>query len=230
MDSFDEEVLLRLTADLQAMVKEHVRFVRIADQNTTDFEKCLHALISFPHFVQSICEIPSSFTTIAAPTVAVFGALGGRMDHTLHALRVVSRAACGDYCDPGSKRQFLQIALVDRQNVITGLRPYQPYRLVRNMKYEGKICGVVPFGNSCSFEQPSDLKNLPPILQRLQSVSVPSPFISAVSKGLRWELDGLCLGLSSPGIISSSNESVDAEFHCVDIVGNGPMLWISNLT
>lgn len=116
-----------------------VRFIRIKDQDCTDFDKCMHLILSFLA-MRSLC--------LGLTRVVVLGSKGGRLDHELSALNALCRFAAKNCSCPQCKGkevpQTWQVVLSAPTHTTLCCPPGTDLWFKRNTAAEGKVVGVVP--------------------------------------------------------------------------------------
>ncbi|RKP05561.1 thiamine pyrophosphokinase [Thamnocephalis sphaerospora] len=105
-----------------------VEVCRIADQNSTDFEKCIRRLEHWEH-EHCLTESPVSLMPII-----VLGALSGRFDHCMHAINVLHK-----------QRSARRIYLMSEASVAFLLDEGE-HTIHVDRSLEGPTCGLLPVG------------------------------------------------------------------------------------
>jgi thiamine pyrophosphokinase len=159
--------------------KNMVRFVRIKDQDCTDFDKCMHLILSYLS-MRNLC--------LGVTRVVVLGSKGGRLDHELSALNALCRFAAKNCSCPQCRAkevpQTWQVVLSAPTHTTLCCPPGTDLWFRRNTAAEGKVVGVIPM---CG----------------------PRKGIELVTEGLKWNFDPSWTKDTECGwgaLISTSNE------------------------
>ena len=166
-DSIDEQTLRYYKSLPQ------VEFIRTQDQNATDFSKCVRMMVDKHRSMEHLL---------------VFCSLGGRFDHSMgiiHTLFILNDAYPN-----------LQVYLLAEQDITFLLHANHANRIHVQSTYSGRICSLLPFGQSARVR----------------------------TRGLKWNLDG-SQELSFTKLVSSSNTYESETTAYVDVETDKEIIW-----
>ncbi|CAF1033820.1 unnamed protein product [Adineta ricciae] len=155
-----------------------VDLIKTQDQNATDFTKCVRVMMG----KQS-----------ALNHLLVFCSLGGRFDHTtgiIHSLYALNQTY-----------PTLQIYVITECDITFLLHANRLNRISIQSKYNGKICSLLPFGQTAHVR----------------------------TEGLKWNLNPT-QELSFTKLVSSSNSYESDEITHVDVCTDSDIIWTMTYT
>ncbi|PVU92760.1 hypothetical protein BB559_003613 [Furculomyces boomerangus] len=131
-----------IVGDLDSLLDKHkdyyvskgTKIIWYKDQSSTDFQKSLRylGLLEEPE-----AELDNKKSEKQIHTVVVLGGFGGRLDHTLHVLKVLLNEC-----------NYRRIIVISESNLTFAL-PKGKNTILINKKVDGPACGILPLAGEC---------------------------------------------------------------------------------